>query len=1167
MNARVMFRWVLVLLTFAPQLFSQETPPPVAPLLTTVRAIQQLPREQAGQSLPALLRGTVTFSNNRWKLLFIQDATAGIYVECAHQSELPAYGREVEISGITGPGSFMPIIVAQTIRDLGAGRLPAAVPVRGTDLWSGKFDGTRIRLSGLVAEAYMRSNGIPRLVLDLHDGGRPVSVRIFGLKMSQYSDLAFSEVEVEGVFGAEGDGEGKLVAVRVQVPEPSSLKVLRSASNVIAALPMQSIPALLNDPSLKPGALARTRGVVNYAADRDVWLGGDEAGVRIVFAGNQAAKLESGDRLEVAGFIGTNTHVIELVKPTIISRAGGLPLPPVSVSVRELYNWKSSGRVVRVEGEFLHRIPSDPGDLLVFRDGEMTFEAGVRFPMSQADLTRLAAGARFRISGVLRLQPSGIDQQPSPRILIHKPAGIELLTPTPWPMTRTLAVVTGLSIALALGLLALGLVARRRREAVRRLECTEAELKRLNQDLDERIQQRTLQLETANKNLNTDIARRKTVEEKLAASELRYRTLVEGTEVIVWEADPEILDFSYVSPQAARLGFPIGEWLRPGFFREHIHPEDRNWALEFCRSRTARGENHRLQYRFATATGGYVWLDDMATVEIRPDGSRRMRGVMVDITARKTAEARLAASEARFRTLVEGTDVILWEDDPGSPTRKYISPQATRLGYPLEAWQEPGFWVSHLHPEDRAEAAAFGDRETAAGRNHRLQYRFATAKGVYVWIDDTVTIEDRTDGSRVVRGVMLDITERKRTEELQAQLESQLRQSQKMEAIGTLAGGIAHDFNNILGSIIGFTELARLDSKGRPDIKENLDVVIKASHRARALVHQILTFSREQPGVTQLVHLRDVITETVQFLRATTPASLEIQTDIADALPGLAADPTQIQQVFMNLFSNAIHAMRNTAGAKLRVTVRTFEITPEFARRNPALAAGPHLEVRVSDNGCGIAPETLPRIFDPFFTTKPTGEGTGLGLAVAHGIIRTHHGDIRAQSEPGSGTTFVILLPASRTSATGLGPARDITPPPLDAHVIFVDDEEDLRKVGARLLQRAGFQVVAVSSGEEALEQFRSDERAFDMLITDLSMPGMDGLTLITKVRSLRPKLPVILTTGYADRLAAYEARKIGVTEVLLKPNDLDSLSDAVTRALRRAEHSDASSCLEESHP
>jgi PAS domain S-box-containing protein len=383
----------------------------------------------------------------------------------------------------------------------------------------------------------------------------------------------------------------------------------------------------------------------------------------------------------------------------------------------------------------------------------------------------------------------------------------------------------------------------------------------------------------------------------------------------------------------------------------------------------------------------------------------------------------------------------------------------------------------------------------------------------------------------------------------QKKLEFQLMQAQKMEAIGTLAGGIAHDFNNILAAVVGYTELAMLDLQENMPVYAKLEEVTRAGKRARDLVAQILTFSRHSEAKREPLELRSIVKEAMKLLRASLPSTIEMKQEISDQPCWALADPVQIHQVLMNLCINASQAMRGRGGILL-VTLAPEEIDEPRAALNPDLRPGLSVHLGVRDTGQGMEQEVVERIFEPFFTTKQTGEGTGMGLAVVHGIVKSHKGAIEVASQPGQGTVFDLYFPCI-TETGELGESGGDSPMSRGTErILFVDDEPALAELGKQALGSLGYQVESHGDSREAWARFVAAPDIFDLVITDLTMPGMTGAQLAEKILALRPAIPVILTTGYSDILTEEEARELGVYEYLLKPFSTARLAEAVRRTL-----------------
>jgi len=396
-------------------------------------------------------------------------------------------------------------------------------------------------------------------------------------------------------------------------------------------------------------------------------------------------------------------------------------------------------------------------------------------------------------------------------------------------------------------------------------------------------------------------------------------------------------------------------------------------------------------------------------------------------------------------------------------------------------------------------------------------------------------------GKEFVCAFVRDITERK-------ELEAQLRQAQKLETIGTLAGGIAHDFNNILGPILGYTDMLLEDQPDDSPIRTELEHILRAANRAKDLVQQILLFSRHGEQERKSIQIHMIVKEGLKLLKATMPSTIEIRQHIDTECGSVSADPTQIHQVLLNLCTNAQHAMRKSGGV-LTVKLSRFEADEEFARANPGLDAGHYVALTVSDTGHGIDSASLERIFEPFFTTKHVGEGTGLGLSVAHGIVVRHRGTMGVESSPGKGTSFHVYLPRVEPQEA----AETTTPLPQATSgesILYVEDRDDVAAVGRTMMERLGYRVTVALSGMDALELFRSEPKRFDLVVTDQTMPGMTGADLARELLQIRPDLPVVLMTGFSEAITSDTAKRLGIRGFLRKPIVTRELATTLREAL-----------------
>jgi PAS domain S-box-containing protein len=523
------------------------------------------------------------------------------------------------------------------------------------------------------------------------------------------------------------------------------------------------------------------------------------------------------------------------------------------------------------------------------------------------------------------------------------------------------------------------------------------------------------------------------------------------------------------------------------------------------------------------------------------DGSvQGLVGTLTDISETKQAEEALRQSEARFRAVLEANpDPVVLYDMQGRVL--FFNPAFTKVfGWTLEErkgktmdvfvpdanWSETEAMISKI----LAGESLSGDETTRYTKDGRL-IPVSISAGLFY----------DHDGNQAGSVITLrDISEQKH-------LQEQLQQSQRLEAIGTLAGGIAHDFNNILSAIIGYTDLSLMTLPKDTPLKDNLNKILESGNRARDLIRQILAFSRQNAPQKQTADIKPLIKEVLKLLRASLPSNIEIKQNLK-GFSTIMCDPTQIHQVVMNLCTNAGQSLMETGG-RLTVTMRDVSAKEDPGVSKAGLSDGPYLKLQVSDTGKGIPPEVMDRIFDPFFTTKGRGSGSGMGLAVAHGIIENHGGAITAEAGPERGTVFTVYLPLVKSKK--ITQSQIESPLPMgNERILFVDDEMHIADLGRQMLQRLGYTVIAETSSVNALALFEKDPHQFDLVITDLTMPKITGDILARRLLRLTPDLPVIMCTGYSERFSKEETTHLGIKGFLMKPMTLRDLAQMVRSVL-----------------
>lgn len=470
-----------------------------------------------------------------------------------------------------------------------------------------------------------------------------------------------------------------------------------------------------------------------------------------------------------------------------------------------------------------------------------------------------------------------------------------------------------------------------------------------------------------------------------------------------------------------------------------------------------------------------------------------------------------------------------------------------------EAQQMIGATISEVVPDLAATLNPICQRVIETGHpvlNQEVSRPASQRHEAAYWLVNHHPLRDEADVIRGINVAVVEITERKRAEQDRIKLESQLRQAQKMEALGTLAGGIAHDFNNVLTAVAGNAQLALEDLPPDHPAMISLREIQRGTERARDLVRRILAFSRPEQNVQHLIDLRPVVDEVLRLLRATASKMIDIRLEVESDLPVVRADATQVHQVLMNLCTNACDAMKR--GGTLTVRLRGVRTDSRLYALSQDLPPGNYLRVSVEDTGTGIQPDVIERVFEPFFTTKPPGEGTGLGLSMVHGIMRGHRGAILMRSTPGEGTVFDLYFPASEEFAAPADPLAPTSAKPAGEgeHILYVDDEEALVYLVLRTMERMGYRVTGMTQPQEAIDAIRAEPGRFDLVISDLGMPGMSGMELAAELLAIRADLPIIITSGYVRAEDAQEAERIGVRDIVLKPNTVAEMGELIRERL-----------------
>jgi PAS domain S-box-containing protein len=632
-----------------------------------------------------------------------------------------------------------------------------------------------------------------------------------------------------------------------------------------------------------------------------------------------------------------------------------------------------------------------------------------------------------------------------------------------------------------------------------------------------------------------DITARKQAEEAVRASEEQYRAIFNASAdaLVLWNSALKRVD---VNPAYERL-FGVSREEVVGTGHANTLPADYVARRHEVLRRTLAGEPCELEIE-AMRRSGERFQSEVRTIPVRHRGEPHALAIVRDVTERKRAETALRASEEQYRAIFDSSadTLVLWDAD-----FRIVDVNAA-----YEAMT--GYRREELIGVDRVVAIPSRVNDTVKALHARA------LAGEPVQFETEMVAKDGRRGEVELRGVRIlhqgkphvlyigrDITERKRAEGARLALEAQLRQAQKMEAIGQLTGGIAHDFNNILTSIVGYVTLAaeRENAAGDAKLASYLEQATRSCRRARDLIQQMLTFSRGQRGERRPIDLRKLVAESARLLHSSMPATLALETSNREPVPLVSLDPVQAEQVLLNLCINARDALQGEG--RVQVAVRRASHAAVCASCRAAID-GEFVELAVSDDGPGIAPEVMERIFEPFFSTKEVGKGSGMGLAMVHGIAHDHGGHVLVETRPGRGTTFRVLFPALRTeddqteheTLTGFAPvARKRS---LRGRVLLVDDEEMVRGFMRELLEGWGLQVTVARDGAEARDAVARAPQDYDLVITDQTMPRLTGVELARQLAVLRPALPVVLYSGYADAITDAQVQAVGIRALVRKP-------------------------------
>ena len=642
--------------------------------------------------------------------------------------------------------------------------------------------------------------------------------------------------------------------------------------------------------------------------------------------------------------------------------------------------------------------------------------------------------------------------------------------------------------------------------------------------------------------------KRKQAENALQESEAKYRAIVEDQTELISRYLPDGT-LTFVNQAYCRFFGESPEELVGRTFWHHVPEEDRRKFKEYLAGFSCDNPVRTIEHQVIDRRGEVRWQQWSDRAICNEAGQIvEFQAVGRDVTELRRAEEALRSSELFLKETQKIARLGGWRANPETDFLEWTDGVYDIIEAPRDYKPTLSEGLKFYLPEYVPILLENILECLKSGKPFTVQCQGITMKGNKLWVEVHGIESVVESGRSYVVGTFQDITERKAAEASKQKLEAELRHAQKMEAVGTLAGGIAHEFNNILGIILGNAELAADDIPAGSLARFNLDEIRAASLRAKDVVRQLLTFSRKPEENRWPVNLVPVVKEAIKFLRSSIPSSIEIRQNIPYKCHTVLVDPTQVYQILINLATNAVHAMEEQGGV-LQFILHNLTVNEDSLASEQKLEPGDYVVLEVKDTGVGIPAEFRERIFDPYFTTKEVGKGTGMGLAVVHGIVQAHGGSIQVEENPEGGTTFRVFFPASKLEVETAEDAPEELPTGAE-RILFVDDEEPLAKLGALQLEKLGYQVVSVTDPKEALDLVSANPRQFDLLITDMTMPGITGDQLIREVLRLRSDMPAILCTGFSEKIDEEKARLIGARGYALKPLDRKDLATTVRKIL-----------------
>jgi PAS domain S-box-containing protein len=1070
--------------------------------LTQIDQIRALSAKDANLGLPVHLQAVVTLHRPEIGMLFVQDPTGGLYVFIPSSGLSLRPGQLIDLNGVTESGLFAPIVRQPQIKILGEGPLPPAFLHSLEQLATGERDSQLVQVRGFVRECYGDGNDVN---LQMEDNGIPFTATV--MSRLDPEKVKNSLVRIRGVASGRFDDHRQITGIIIWAQSDKDLTVEQTLPRNPYQQPLVGISDLGDyELARRLNEYVKIQGtVLLQAPGRYLFL--QEGTQAVAVHTKLAGQWKRGDRVEAVGFLGREGRK-PVLRHALLRRIGSgkVPAPDILPADRML-DPQCENRWIQVTAKLLNESHRAEESVLTLQIGGWVFDAVCTHPDEASTLKQFQPGSVLAVTGVYTVHTDYARVPKVFRLEFESPEDVKIVQQPPWWTVRRVMMLFGVAMVITLAALMWG--------------------RSLHRTVREQTQQIRRRLE------------------KEAALERKHRELVNNARDPIFTVDLQGR-FVSINPAFQRIMQYNPEEVVRLTLTELAGPVSLPLVKKMLERGTETDGKGTFEVEMLTQSGNRVFLE-LSSRRILEDGQPQGFQIIArDVTERHTAEEALRLSEESLVLSQHIGKVGSWGLDFRTQALSWSAETHRIFGQACQA-SEPSLDIFYkaVHSADREAVRHAVEEALYIGAQFSIDHRIVLPDGTERWVHEQAEVMRDAQGAPAkLTGTVQDITERRH-------LEEQLRQAQKMEAIGILAGGVAHDFNNILTVIHGHVEIMQSRAPTDPRTVNSLREVGSAAQRASNLTRQLLTFSRCQPIQPRVLDLNEVVENLTKMLRRLIGEHIQLQCSYVPQLPPVFADAGMIEQVIMNLAVNARDAMPD--GGRLRLATSIAILDSEAAAHNPEARPGHFVVLSVTDTGCGMDDATMARIFEPFFTTKEIGKGTGLGLATAYGIVKQHEGWISVMSAVDTGTTFDVYLPVAapaKSTISATAPEPEIQGG--TETILVVEDEEPLRCMVAEVLTHLGYTVHKASNGPEALEFWAQNRDQIDLLFTDMVMPqGMTGLELAKRMTAEKTSLHVVYTSGYSVELAAQERHLREGTNYLQKPFQPQKLARTIRNCFK----------------